>query len=173
MGIRQLIPRKIKKILKKFLIINIDTKSIYELPQKVMSRQFEGKTCIVTGGAGGIGRAISIRMAYEGALVYVCGRTKESVESVVQEIHGNGGQAKPLILDVTQFDKIQETLHSIFDKEKINFLVNCAGGGPRSAAKPFIKQDYNILNNIIQTNLMGTINMCRGCVTYMPRGGVL
>ncbi|MBO5124421.1 MAG: SDR family oxidoreductase [Spirochaetaceae bacterium] len=171
MGLARFIPKKIKAVLKKILVININTQSLYQLPQKVSLKQFEGKTVIVTGGAGGIGRAICLRMACEGAKVYVCGRTKVTVDSVVEEIHSLGGAAVPLILDVTRFEDIQEKLQIVLGREKLNFLVNCAGGGSRGAAKPFIKQDYSVINDIIHTNLMGTVNMCRGCVSYIPRGG--
>jgi 3-oxoacyl-[acyl-carrier protein] reductase len=87
------------------------------------------KVAIVSGGSRGIGKAIAIGMALEGAKVVVCYRgAKDEANQVVDEICSKGGIATPIQMDVTsKIDReklIQKTLESF---GRINILVNNAG----------------------------------------------
>lgn len=55
-----------------------------------MSRKFSGKTVLVTGGAQGIGKALSTRYAEEGAIVYFCDVNKEAGEALEKELAAKG-----------------------------------------------------------------------------------
>jgi len=64
----------------------------------------KGKTAIVTGSSRGIGRAIALRLARDGARVIVCARTVTALNDAVQEIGSSGGSAAALALDLRDAD---------------------------------------------------------------------
>ncbi len=170
MRIKKIIPKSIKKFLKRIFTIQIDTRAIYNVPQSVTKKQFSGKVALVTGGAGGIGSAICMRLALEGATVFVCGRTKSKLESVCKTIKEMGGEAYPLEIDVTDYNSVQKSISEVFVKQgQIDLLVNCAGGSAREKSKLFINQDVYVIEDIINTNLYGTINVCRAIAPDMAK----
>src|SRR6185295_6859386 len=63
-------------------------------------QKLEGKTAIITGGSRGIGRAIALRLARDGARVVVCARGLDALEAVVKEIKSAGGEAFPVAADL-------------------------------------------------------------------------
>jgi NAD(P)-dependent dehydrogenase (short-subunit alcohol dehydrogenase family) len=91
--------------------------------------RLSGKTAIVTGSSRGIGRAIALAVAREGANVVVNGR-REDVQAVAEEIQAAGGNAVPVIADVAAEKDVgrmvEETLRAF---GSIHILVNNAGGG--------------------------------------------
>lgn len=99
--------------------------------------RLQGQTAIVTGGGRGIGRAIALALAKEGANVAVCARTKIEIEAVAGEIQELGGDALPIAADVTVAaateDLVQQT-KSAFGG--VDILVNNAGGIPGELYDP-------------------------------------
>ena len=59
----------------------------------------QGKVCLVTGAARGIGRGIALQLGKAGATVYITGRTKSNLEECALEIKNRGGRAVPVVLD--------------------------------------------------------------------------
>lgn len=116
--------------------------------------KLKGKNIIVTGGSGVIGRAICVRLAIEGANVYVCGSRMETAQTVVEEIIGMGLKAQPLIFDLRSYDSIERAISSV---DRLDAIVCCAGGGAREKMKPLIDQDPSIVEDIIDVNLKATI----------------
>ncbi|MBA3455334.1 MAG: 3-hydroxybutyrate dehydrogenase [Deltaproteobacteria bacterium] len=93
-----------------------------------MTTQLEGKTALVTGAGRGIGRAICIALAREGAAVAAVARTRDEIESVAAEIRAAGGRAIALVADVTKDDQILASVDAA-RKElgSVDILVNNAG----------------------------------------------
>lgn len=93
--------------------------------------RLQGQTAVVTGGGRGIGRAIALALAQEGARVVVNARTPAEVEAVVREIDGMGQQAVGVLADVTvaaEVDRLMaESREQLGD---IDILINNAGGVP-------------------------------------------
>ncbi len=91
--------------------------------------RLQGKTAIVTGSSRGIGRAIALAMAKEGAQVVVNGRNKDA-EAVAEAIHSSGGKALAIIADVTkELDAQRLADDTLAAFGSIDILVNNAGGG--------------------------------------------
>jgi len=92
--------------------------------------RLEGKVAIVTGGAQGMGRAISLRCAGEGARVVVADRNLEGAEGVAQEIGADGGEALAFAVDVRDQGQIQRMVDATVERfGGVDILVNNAGVG--------------------------------------------
>ena len=87
-----------------------------------------GKTVIITGGGGGIGRAVCKRFAEEGSLVAVLDRDAAAAQATVDEIAELGGKAKAYAADITDYSAIETTVAAIEQDLGIpTVLVNNAG----------------------------------------------
>lgn len=101
--------------------------------QECRESMFEGKVCVVTGAGRGIGRAIALAFAHEGARVVVAERDKAPLESVASEIAGRGGTARPSLTDVSDSEQVKE-LFAATEAEfgRPDILVNNAAiAGPK------------------------------------------
>lgn len=87
-----------------------------------------GKVAIVTGAGRGIGRAIAVRLAEDGARVVVADVDLGSAEGVVEEIRVGGGAAIPVQVDVSQRDSVESAVRQVVQRfGRIDVLVNNAG----------------------------------------------
>ncbi len=165
-SITKLLPKKLKQKIKRKFTVYSATKS-YEIRVN-KSPSLAGKNAVVTGGSGAIGRAICCRLAAEGATVYVSGRTESSVKKVVNEICELGLNAKPLIMDVSDSNSIEYAFDSTFnDDNRLDILVNCAGGGARDKMSDLSRQSVNVIDSVLNTNLRGTILCTRKAAQKM------
>lgn len=88
----------------------------------------EGRRAIVTGGGRGIGRAVALALAAEGADVAVVGRSEESLSAVVEEIRTVGRTAVAMPHDLTRVGEIPELFDRLADElGGLDILVNSAG----------------------------------------------
>jgi 3-oxoacyl-[acyl-carrier protein] reductase len=99
-----------------------------------MDLGLDGRVAIVTGSSRGIGRAIAMRLAEEGAQVVLNARGPEALEQAAAELRERGGRVRPVAEDVMRADGCQrlvdETLQAF---GTVDILVNNAGGGQASA----------------------------------------
>ena len=93
-----------------------------------MSGFLEGQTAIVTGSGRGIGGAIALAFAREGATVALASRSADEVERTAAEVRARGGRALPLPTDVTSRAAVEELVSRTLDETKrLDILVNNAG----------------------------------------------
>ncbi|MHB8995494.1 MAG: SDR family NAD(P)-dependent oxidoreductase [Armatimonadota bacterium] len=128
------------------------------------------KVAIVTGAARGIGRAIALRYAAEGAAVAVDDIRLEGAETVAAEIVQAGGQALAFDANVTRSDEVcamVETVRSRFGK--VDILVNNAGGGAALLGKTsaFCEMDEETWKWVIDLNLHGTMICTQAVLGHM------
>lgn len=116
-------------------------------------RRFEGKTVIVTGGNSGIGKAIAVRFAREGARVVLFARNKERLEKAANEIKGLGSEAHIVCGDVSRKEDItrcvEETLQ-LFGR--IDVLINNAAIVIKG---PFLGVREEDWDSVLDVNLKG------------------
>jgi NAD(P)-dependent dehydrogenase (short-subunit alcohol dehydrogenase family) len=116
--------------------------------------RLQGKVAIVTGSTKGIGRAVAIGYAEEGANVIVCGRSEDLAKNLARELTRKGKKAVALRLDVTNVDSVNQVVAQVVKRfGRINILVNNAGISPIwKRAEETGKEAWD---QIIATNLTG------------------
>lgn len=162
--LKKVVPERIKKYYR--------VQAVYSATKEytiVVSNEpkLKGKTAVVTGGNGAIGRAVCFKLAAEGAKVYVSGRNSEKVNNVVEEIRSKGLLAEPMIMDVSDANSIENAFNTTFENEKLDILINCAGGGAREKASSLDKLPIEVIDDILNTNLRGTILCSRKALQIM------
>lgn len=131
--------------------------------------KFAGKVAIVTGAARGIGEAIALTLAREGADVVVTDVDLEGAQRVAQEIEGLGRKAKAIQADVSQREAVQRLVSeavSVFGQ--IDILVNNAGIIRRGTFVEHSSQDWE---KVLGVNLGGTFNCTQEVVPLMIQQG--
>jgi NAD(P)-dependent dehydrogenase (short-subunit alcohol dehydrogenase family) len=129
----------------------------------------ENKVAIVTGGASGIGRAIALALAREGASVTVCGHS-HAPDPVVQEITSAGGAGLAVKVDVTDAEQTRAMAERTVERfGGIDILVNNAGlfGGLKKT--PVEEADPDDWDRVMTVNLKGIFLCCRAVVPQMKR----
>ena len=127
--------------------------------------KLKDKIAIVTGAGTGIGRAIAISFAQEGAAVVLVGRTEERLLGVADEIKSLGGDAFPLRADVSNPAEVQQLVESATRHYgKINILVNNAGV---FIYKNLMELTIREWDETINTNLKGIFLCCQAVLPSM------
>lgn len=132
-------------------------------------KELKGKVAIITGGSGAIGRACAVRLAAEGAKVYICGSHPGSAQPVADEIKSYGLLAEPTVLNVLDNEAIEKTVHLIAAENNghIDILVNSAGGSARDHARKVAEQSVEVIDNVLNINLRGAMLCSRAVAPYM------
>lgn len=127
-----------------------------------------GKTALVTGASRGIGRAIALRLAEDGANVAVIyAGSADKAEAVVNEITALGVQAKAYQCNVADSAAVNETVKAVTnDLGKIDILVNNAGITRDGLMLRMKDEDFDA---VLDTNLKGAFNMIRACYSGFIR----
>lgn len=131
--------------------------------------KLDGRAGIVTGGASGIGRAIALRLAAEGASVAIFDRDGAGAQSAVDAISAAGGRAAAYPLDVTEATAVEDaTATAARDLGSPWFLVNAAGW---DSPKPFLDSTPESWRRIVDINLYGALNTHHSVCRRMREAG--
>ena len=125
------------------------------------------KLAFITGGGRGIGRAIAIAFAREGASVTVAARTREQIESVAKEIAGEfGTEVLAVECDVANSESVNRAFERTNEKfsRGPDILVNNAG---IAETAPFVKTDEAMWQRHLAVNLTGTFHCTRAALLSM------
>ena len=128
--------------------------------------RFENQTAIVTGAGRGIGHAIAVRLACEGARVACVSRSEENARRTANELNGaRADSAKAYAVDVADHAAVQKVGAKILeDFGKIDVLVNNAGMIRDGLAMRMSIEDWD---TVINTNLRGAFNFTQAIVRAM------
>jgi NAD(P)-dependent dehydrogenase (short-subunit alcohol dehydrogenase family) len=127
------------------------------------------QVAVVTGASKGLGYGIAKAMAHAGAKVAVCARDMDALIRLADEIHAEGGEARPVRMDVTEVSDIREKMASIQAHfGQIDILVNNAGLGFNHAAVDVSERDWDDMMNV---NLKGLFFCCQAAGRIMLKQG--
>jgi 3-oxoacyl-[acyl-carrier protein] reductase len=122
-------------------------------------KQLENQIAVVTGAGRGIGRAIALKFAAEGADVVCVSRTAENSEKVAAEVRALGRKAWAYAVDVAEGDSVNAAAEKILaDPGRVDILVNNAGVTRDGLLMRMSDADWN---TVLNTNLKGAFNVTR------------
>ena len=137
-----------------------------------MSDRVAGKVALVTGAGTGIGRAVCLRLAEEGADVVVTSRTAGHVEETCDEVEGACGRRPAShVLDVTDREAVDRVVEEVAGRYgRIDVLSN--NGGLDLPHAPSIGEvSDGEWEHIFRVNMTGIFYVCRAAISHMPEGG--
>ena len=126
-----------------------------------------GKTALVTGGSRGIGRAIALRLAAEGADVALCARQVEAAQAVAGELQALGVRALARPADVAQSAQAGALIEAVLAEwGRLDILVNNAGITRDNLLLRMSEEEWDA---VLDTNLKGAFNCCKAAARSMVR----
>ena len=130
----------------------------------------QGKVALVTGGGRDIGRAISLRLAQEGARVVINYHSDAAAaEATLQAVRAVGGEATLHRADITRAAEVEGLVAGA--GERIDALVNCAGG--MVARKTVADMDEAFFDTVMGLNLKSAFLVTKAALPRMGRGGAI
>jgi NAD(P)-dependent dehydrogenase (short-subunit alcohol dehydrogenase family) len=135
-----------------------------------MHLSLEGKTAIVTGGSGGIGRGLVGCLADEGCRVIVATRDADKGAEAAEAASTGRGEALLMTTDVTDRESVKALVEQATDRfGSVDILINNAGGTP--GPSPFADADLNDIQAEIDLNIWGVIHCTRAVLPGMVERG--
>jgi NAD(P)-dependent dehydrogenase (short-subunit alcohol dehydrogenase family) len=136
-----------------------------------MPKKLNGKTALITGGSKGLGRAMAIALAHEGASLALVSRDREKLESVAKEAReaDSACVAKVFVADVSREEEVARLLSEVGEAfPRVDILINNAGINVRKNLVDFTMDDWSSVQN---TNVTAVFLMCRAFIPMMKGGG--
>jgi 2-hydroxycyclohexanecarboxyl-CoA dehydrogenase len=134
----------------------------------------QGMNAVVTGGAQGIGRAIALRLARDGANIGILDLQKETAEKTAGEIRGLGVEAIAIQCDATDYAQVEESVARVHKEYgSIDILINNAG---IDMAGQFVDTEPSQWDKILNVNYRSFLIASHICIPYMienKRGNIV
>jgi len=129
--------------------------------------KLEGKVALVTGGGTGIGKAITLEYAREGADVAVSSRNIKNMESVCKEVENMGRRSMAVTADVCIKAQVDSMVNKVMDKfGRIDILVNNSGTSRMMPIIEFTEEDWDV---VIDTNMKGIFLCTQAVARHMVK----
>lgn len=123
--------------------------------------KMNNKKAIVTGGGSGIGKAVSLLLAKQGAEVFVLDLNKDRCDETCEEIKNSGGKAATMVCNVTDQQQVKNAFEKI---DSVDILVNSAGISHIGNLLNTAETDFDRLFNV---NVKGVYNCMQAAVASM------
>jgi len=134
-----------------------------------MTMKLQDRTAVITGASKGLGRAMALSLAAEGARVALVSRDREKLTAVADEVTAAGGRATVFTADVTSEEDVRRVESEILAVYgKVNILINNAGVNVRKPVVDFTLQEWRL---VMDTNVTAAFLMCRSFVPAMTGQG--
>jgi NAD(P)-dependent dehydrogenase (short-subunit alcohol dehydrogenase family) len=130
----------------------------------------EGKAAMITGASQGLGRALALAHAKEGAQVVINSRNEESIRPVAGEAESLGAEVLALAVDVSKSADVKRLVDAAVERfGRIDVLINNAGLlGPRVAIEEYPEDEWR---RVLDANLTGPFLVSKAVTPHMPEGG--
>jgi len=123
---------------------------------------------LITGGANGIGRAVSLKLASQGIAVAIADWDAKAAEETRAAIISQGGKAEAFRVDVRRAAEVKEVVSGVLSRHgRIDILANIAGGSIHR--KPIEELSWAEWKEVLDINLKGTFLFCREVAPIMMR----
>lgn len=128
------------------------------------------KVALVTGGATGIGEAITRALAQSGAIVVInYNRSADAAMNIVADIEKQGGQAMAVQADISRYDEAERLVKATIERfGTLNIVVNNAGITDDAL---ILRMQETQFDRVIETNLKGVWNVCKHAVKPLLKAG--
>jgi len=139
--------------------------ALRELAPKLFEKSISGDVCVITGGAGGIGRLMALRLAKEGCKVALLDINQEALNAVQKEVRALGVKCEAYICDVSKREEIYRVAKQVEgDFGRVDMLINNAGivGG-----KKLLEADDNRIELTLKINTLALIYMTKAFLPGM------
>ena len=134
-----------------------------------MSGKLEGKIALITGASRGLGKAMALALANEGADIALVSRGREQLQKTAEEVGRMGSGAHVFQADVTSEKDVLQLEREVAQAfGRIHILINNAGINVRKHLTEFTLDEWR---SVLDTNLTGTFLMCRAFVPHMQGKG--
>jgi NAD(P)-dependent dehydrogenase (short-subunit alcohol dehydrogenase family) len=134
-----------------------------------VSGKLTGKTAVITGASRGLGKAMALALAAEGARIALVARDRQRLDAVAAGIGGASGQATVVPADVTSEDQVRRIEREIAVQfGKVDILINNAGVIVR---KPLVEFTLEEWRRVMDTSVTAAFLMCRSFVPHMRGRG--
>lgn len=134
-----------------------------------MSKKLAGRVAVVTGASKGLGKAMAVALAAEGARVALIARDSEQLLALAAEIGTAGGTAEAFPADVTSEEQVGRTCRDIVVRfGEVNILINNAGINVRKSIDDSTLEDWH---NVMNTNVTSAFLMSRTLLPHMRGRG--
>ncbi|HUO29894.1 MAG TPA: SDR family NAD(P)-dependent oxidoreductase [Bryobacteraceae bacterium] len=134
-----------------------------------MTGKLAGRVALITGASRGLGRAMAIALAAEGASVALVARDRDALQKTAEEVWHAGGGAQIFQADVTseqQVARLEKEAGEAFGR--VHILINNAGINIRKQLTEFTLEEWH---RVLDTSLTSTFLMCRAFVPHMKGSG--
>lgn len=134
-----------------------------------MDLGIRGRVALITGGGGGVGRALSLAFAGEGVAVAVVDRAEEAALKVADEVKSAGGEAIGLKADVSSWEQLSAAVEQTARRfGGLDILVNAAGIRAVATLENTTDEVFDLHMNV---NLRGTFYSCKAAAPFMKEKG--
>ena len=133
------------------------------------THKLDGKVALITGASKGLGKAMALALAGEGASIALVSRNLEQLNEVGRAVKEAGGEARVFQTDVSDEDQVRKLERDLTGSlGRVHILINNAGMNLR---KPIVEFTLEEWNRVINTNLTSVFLMCRSFVPHMKGTG--
>jgi NAD(P)-dependent dehydrogenase (short-subunit alcohol dehydrogenase family) len=133
--------------------------------------RLKGKVAVVTGGASGIGKAIALRLAHDGASMVIADLQRFD-EAAAEIAKATGSRVLGLQVDVSSESDVERMAHQAMKTfGRLDILVNNAAIFSSLELRPFGEIPLDEFRRVLDVNVIGVWLCCRACVPHMRRGG--
>lgn len=138
------------------------------------AHSLKGRTVLITGGSRGIGKAIALRLAKEGANIAIAAKTAEphpklegTIYTAAKEIESSGVSCLPLQCDIRYEDQILATVdQTVKTFGRIDILINNASAINLTPTEQTEAKRFDLMHSI---QVRGTFFMCKACIPYLKK----
>jgi NAD(P)-dependent dehydrogenase (short-subunit alcohol dehydrogenase family) len=139
------------------------------MKDKADGKDLSGKIALITGSSKGLGKAMALALAAQGARIALVSRDGSKLEEVKQEIRSAGGEAEVFVADVREEEAVGKLESEVSGRlGKVQILINNAGINVRKNLADFSLEEWR---RVMDTNLTSAFLMCRAFVPHMRGSG--